>query len=357
MRLPGFFEFCRTACSSTVSPAWPQERQPVHSLEVRGRAAAAEVERRGPRGRRRGTVGIGLADQAVDQYEPVAAVRLVEGFPVSAVPADLSASRMLAGEREILEERDVIVLATDRACGDRQVGVVLLGSVATVVVLRGQPQLCVFFLLWKRHYRSTDPPYESVDHRSQQGAFGVTRRRSERQPSQNLRFGDRAPDVLLQRPGQLGKWARSSKFLVQTEDQFVAGELVVQGLGPFGPVLSAQVAAGERSIGPCDGRPGAVLVLHRPHALVQDLRGISRGRRRDHSRFCPCFGFVILPNRPRHCRSERQRTAPRSYVPRRVPWGPRWSRRWRCTGCGRNQCCRTIPVAGSGRPSPPPWRP
>ena len=130
---------------------------PVHSLGVRGRAAAAEVERCGARGRCRVAVGIGLADQAVDQYEPVAAVRLVEGFPVSAVPAGLSASGMLAGEREILEERDVVVLAADRACGDRQV----VRSVARIHCDGSRPSRSAAIVRFFPPLETTLPPHRS----------------------------------------------------------------------------------------------------------------------------------------------------------------------------------------------------
>ena len=121
-------------------------------LWMRGGAVAAEVERGGA------DVRLGLvvllvrigADQVIDQHHALAAVGCVQGFPPGAGRSGFAAARLLGGEVEAFEMRDVVVLTAGGASGDGEVGV--RGAVFRFVFPRlflcrhgfvfcGQPQL------------------------------------------------------------------------------------------------------------------------------------------------------------------------------------------------------------------------
>ena len=63
------------------------------------------------------------ADEPIDENDPLAALRLLERFPAGTVARGVAALRYSAREREVLQERDEVVLSARRARRDWQVRV------------------------------------------------------------------------------------------------------------------------------------------------------------------------------------------------------------------------------------------
>ena len=146
---------------------------PRHGTGMRRPALAAEVEGRGARVRNDFSVIVARADQAIEQHHALAAVRLFQGRPPMTSGPGLAPARLLAGEDEVLEKRDVVVLPARGACHHRKVRMVLVEFAATDVVFRGKPQAGAVSGLRKRHYRPADAAHEPMHDRAQQRAPSV----------------------------------------------------------------------------------------------------------------------------------------------------------------------------------------
>ena len=261
---------------------------------MRSPATAAEVQRRGTRMGNAVSVVVARADEAIEQHHALAAVRLVQRRPAVTARAGLPPARLLAGEGEVLEERDVVVLPTGGARHHREARVVLAGLVATDVVLGGKPQTGAARVLGERHHRATDPAHEPVHDRAKQRVPVAACGSSEGEPGEDFSFRHRPAHVLPEHLRQLVQRARRVQLLVQAEDQLVAGEHRMQR---FRPVAFAKSFPPERAPDRPHRGPGAVLVLHGLDAALEDVRGVFRRGRRDRSRHRPDLGLVVFPDR------------------------------------------------------------
>ena len=209
--------------------------------------------------------------------------------------AGLAPARLLAGEDEVLEKRDVVVLPARGACHHRKVRMVLVEFTATDLVFRGKPQAGAVRGLRKRHYRPADAAHEPMHDRAQQRAPFPARGSSERHPGKDLGFRDRSPRLLLEHRRKLVQCARRSQLLVQAEYELVAGERLVQRVRP---VAFVQILSTERAPGRTHCCPGIVVVLHRPDAALEDAGGFfDRSRRNEARRRLPHLGLVVFPDR------------------------------------------------------------
>ena len=88
---------------------------------------------------------VARADQAIDEDDAPTAERFVQRLPPGVPGAGFAAARSLAGEGEVLEKRDVVMLSAGGAGGDRETGVALAGrpspflSLARLLACRGFP--------------------------------------------------------------------------------------------------------------------------------------------------------------------------------------------------------------------------
>ena len=268
---------------------------PGHGTGMRRPALAAEVEGRGARVRNGFSVIVARADQAIEQHHALAAVRLFQGRPPMTSGAGLAPARLLAGEDEVLEKRDVVVLPARGACHHRKVRMVLVEFAATGLVFRGKPQAGAVRGLRKRHYRPADAAHEPMHDRAQQRASFPARGGSERQPGKDLGFRDRSACLLLEHRRKFIQCTRRSQLLVQAEDELVAGERRVQRVRP---VAFVQIVSAERAIGRTHCGPGIVVVLHRLDAALEDAGGFfERSRRNEARRRLPHLGLVVFPDR------------------------------------------------------------
>ena len=288
---------------------------------VRGAATVAEVEECcAGAGCRRFLVLVGLPDQGVDQHDAPAAELLFLALPARSAGASVAAARASCSEGEVLEERDVVVLPADGACGNRKLGVSFVGPGRTAVpgravVLGREPQPRAVVFLREGHDRPGDAADESVHHGPQQRPTVASRRRSERQPGQDLGLGHRPPDPRLEGGRQLLQGLRGRQLFIQPEHDLVAGERRVQRLGP---IARAQFFSRQRAVDRARLWPGRDVVLHGSHGAVEDLGGVRGGSRRGESRRRPDIGLVVLPDRRdrvgRHAEETRREVAPRLRV-------------------------------------------
>ena len=161
-------------------------------LWMRGGAVAAEVEQGGA------DVRLGFAvplvrigaDQVIDQHHALAAVGCIQGFPPDAGGSSFTAARLLGGEAEALEMRDVVVLAAGGAGGDGKVGAgcglfgfsfVFFGC-RHGFVFCGQPQFRLWRTVWERNDCAADAPHEAMYDGAEQRSAIASRRRAEGEP-------------------------------------------------------------------------------------------------------------------------------------------------------------------------------
>ena len=187
-------------------------KAPRHGAGVCRPAMAAEVERRGSGMARRVVliVVVARADQPVEQHDTAAAARLLEGLPPASLRADPAPARAPAGELEVLEERDVVVLPAGGAGRYRKVRAAVAGTgiPGRVLILRREPQAGAVRILRKRHHRPADPAHESVHDRPQQRPPVAARGGAQRQPGEDLGFRHRPPCAGLDHVPQLVEGAR-----------------------------------------------------------------------------------------------------------------------------------------------------
>ena len=135
-----------------------------------------------------------------------------------------------------------------------------------------------------------------MHHGAQQGPALSAGCRAEGEPSEDFRLRHRPPKRLPQDFGQFLECLWRLQFLVQAEDQFVAGEGIMQGLRPAGVVCPIQFAACQGTVGCLHGH--AVLgVLHRFDAMVEYFGGVSIGAGGRVALGRPNFGFVVFAHR------------------------------------------------------------
>ena len=208
--------------------------------------------------------------------------------------AGLAPARLLAGEDEVLEKRDVVVLPAGGARHHRKARTVFTVFAATDFVLRGKPQTGTVRALGKSHHRTADATHESVHDRAQQRTSFAPRRGSEREPGKDLGFRDRSARLLHENLWKFIQRARRSQLLVQTEHELVAAESRVQRCRP---VTFVQVVPAERTIGRSHPGPRTILVLHRLDTTFEDAGGVFRRGRRGGPRRRPDLRLVVFPNR------------------------------------------------------------
>ena len=169
-------------------------KAPRYGAGVRRPALAAEVKRRSPgMARRFVLIVVARTDQSIEQHDTATAARLLEWLPPASVRADPAPARTPAGELEILEERDVVVLPAGGTGRHRKVRVAVAGIPRGGLVLRGEPQAGAVRILRKRHHRSADAAHESVHDRPQQRSPVAARGGAQGQPGKDLGFRHRSP--------------------------------------------------------------------------------------------------------------------------------------------------------------------
>ena len=268
-------------------------------LRVRGAAAAAEVERRRPRvAGRLFRILVRCADQAVDQHDPLAALRLLQRRPPGAGRADSPAAGSGAGVAEVFQEREVVVLPAGRAGRYGKVrvaGAWLAALAAGELVFGGQPQARPGAVVREGRHGAADAAHEAVHDGPQQRAAVRARRRAQRQPGENLGLGDRPPEVSRKGRGQLGERFGHAEFFVQPEHDFVARQ---SGVERGRPISRRQLITGQFGVCGAHGGRSIVSLVDRLHATVQDGRGVLPRRRGRNPRRCPYFRLVVLADRP-----------------------------------------------------------
>ena len=282
-----------------------------HRRRVRGAATAAEVKRRGTGMRGRRLLFLVCPDQGVDKDDPPAAELLFLVLPAGSARARIAAPRGPPREGEVPEERDVVVLPADGARGDGK----LCESFAVVggraVVLGRKPEPRTVALRREGHDRPTDAAHEPMHDRPQQRPTVAARRGAERQPGEDLGFGDRPPDSALQGRRQILQSPRGRQLLVQPEDQRVAGQRRVQHLRPL---ARAQFFSRQCAVDVPDVRTGRGTLFHGLHRAVENRGGVFPGSRRGESPLGPDLGLVVLPDRrhrvARHAEETRREVAP-----------------------------------------------
>ena len=164
-----------------------------------------------------------VSDQRVDQDDSLAAVRLFLASPVGAARTRVAAARPPAGEGEIVQERDVVVLSADGTGGDRKLRVALIHAIRRMVVLDlivafgrivrsppavvpprvvvfgRKPQVRLARILRERYDRPADAADEAMHDGAQEWPAFAAGRGPEPQSSEDLRLGNRPPD-----PGRQG---------------------------------------------------------------------------------------------------------------------------------------------------------
>ena len=215
--------------------------------------------------------GVMLADQAVDQHDALAALRLLQRRPPGAGDTRSAAARPSAPIAEVFQERDVVVLTAGGA-GHHREGLVLRARLVPIsLVLRGQRQPRSARILREGRHGAADTAHEPMHHRSQQRTVVLSRRGAQRQPSQDFSLRDGAAAVLLKGRRQLVERPGRSEFLVQAEDQFVTGQSLVERAGP---VSLRHAVAGERPIGRTHGGVRILVIVDREHAAFEYVRGV-----------------------------------------------------------------------------------
>ena len=278
VRWPGCFLLCRIACSWISSPVVPHARHRDASL---GCAA--------PQRRQKYSVAVRACGccSSASSSEPIRRSSRTTRLP----PWDSSKrsqntpsaptrppSRGLAGEAEILQVRDEIMLSAGCACRHRKARAALarcaasrLGRraafrlarclsrcpaqrLALGLVFGRQPESRVRTGVGERYDRPADASNEPVHYGPQQWAGVSARGGAERQPGKNLRLRDGPSDPVLKRVWKLGQRPWCPQFLVKRENQLVAGQYRVKSGRPIG---SLQPFARQRSVSGCHRAAGA----------------------------------------------------------------------------------------------------
>ena len=130
--------------------------------------------------------------------------------------------------------------------------------------------------------------------RPQQRSSVAARRGAERQPGEDLGFGDRPPDSGLQGRRQLLQSPRGRQLLVQSEDQLVAGQRRVQHLRPL---ARAQFFSRQCAVDLPDVRTRRSTFFHGLHRALENRGRVFPGGRRSESPLGPDLGLVVLPDR------------------------------------------------------------
>ena len=267
-------------------------------FRVRGAAAGAEVERRRPRAAGRLLrILVRCADQAVDQHDPLAALRLLQRRPPGAGRADSPAAGSGAGVAEVFQEREVVVLAAGGAGRHDKVRVVGAGLAALAageLIFGGQPQARPGAILREGRHGAADAAHEAVHDGPQQRAAVRARRRAQRQPGEDLGLGDRPPEVPRKGGGQLVERSGRAEFLVQPEHDFVARQ---RGVERVRPISRRQLLAGQLGVRGAHGGGAIVSLIDRAQATFQDHRGVLPRRRGRNPRRGPYLRLVVLADR------------------------------------------------------------
>ena len=154
------------------------------------------------------------ADEPVGDQDALSASLLVQSFPPRTAGACVATARLACREREVLQERDEVVLSARRARGNGKAGASAVGSVAGGFVLGGEPEPGTVGILGERHDRTTDAPHKSVHHGAKQWTSVKAGGRSQREPGQDLGLGRGPSDPLLQGRWQLLQGTGFGKLLV-----------------------------------------------------------------------------------------------------------------------------------------------
>ena len=209
---------------------------------MRTPAVTAEVEGRRARVWNALPVIVARADQAIEQHDTLAAERFLQRRPPMASRAGLAPARLFAGEGEVLEERDVVVLSAGGARHHRKTRVALARLAATDVVFGGKPQTGAVRVLRERYHRAADAAHEPVQDRAKQRAPVAACGGSKGEPGEDFGFRDRPVHVLFEHPRKFVQRAWRVQLLVEAKDQLVAGERPVKR---FRPVTLAQLFPSE----------------------------------------------------------------------------------------------------------------
>ena len=173
------------------------------------------------------------AEDAVEQHDALAPLRLGERFPERRLANGFAAARPFAGELEVLEKGNEIVLSAGCAGGDWKVGVALAFAALVQIVLGSKPEFWPAPARREAHHCAADAAHEGMHHRAQERAVAAARCSAERQPGEDFLFAHRPSDQRLESFGQCAQFGGRGEQFGQLPGDFVAGKGSIEQCRPL----------------------------------------------------------------------------------------------------------------------------